>query len=437
MNRQRFRRRFFPRTSVRSRAPRSNTPTAGPQRSLRVLVAHPSADLYGADLQLLETVSALVRAGHHVHVVVATEGPLLRRITERLASAEVLGHPVLRRAHMSPLGLVHLAKEALSAIAPALRLIAREQPDVLLVNTVTVPLWLLLSRLTKTPALCHVHEADSGEPRIVRIALYGPLLAAQRVIANSQTTAESLFRTVPRLKSRTDVIHNGVSGPPRPTSPKLHRSGSYKLLFLGRLSPRKAPDVAVAALMLLRKRGLDVELEICGDVFPGYEWFEDELRTMVYEAGLAGSITWGGYTHPVWPALERCDALLAPSLSESFGNVVVEAQMAHRPVVAAAAGGHLETIDHRVTGLLVPPGNPEATADAVHLLLREPALAEALARAGERSAAARFSSRRYAQEVVRVVTQRAISPARTAGPEQTLRRTVHASRSARSSRHSG
>ena len=80
---------------------------------------------------------------------------------------------------------------------------------------------------------------------------------------------------------------------------------------------------------------------------------------------LAGRVRFSGYCSPIWPVLERADIVVAPSLQEPFGNVVVEAQLAGRPVVAAAAYGHLESITDVETGLLVPPGDAAALAEAV------------------------------------------------------------------------
>ena len=77
------------------------------------------------------------------------------------------------------------------------------------------------------------------------------------------------------------------------------------------------------------------------------------------------AVEFSGYCAPVWPVLQRADIVLAPSTQEPFGNVVVEAQMSSRPVVAAASRGHLASIVDDQTGLLIPAGDPGAMAEAV------------------------------------------------------------------------
>ena len=144
-------------------------------------------------------------------------------------------------------------------------------------------------------------------------------------------------------------------------------------------------------------------VELAGTAFAGYEWYEAELRETASAPELAGRVRFAGYCSPIWPVLERADIVVAPSLQEPFGNVVVEAQLAGRPVVAAAAYGHLETITDLETGLLVPPGDADALAEAVQRLITDPALAARLGERAQAEAVRRFSLPRYRREIAEVV----------------------------------
>ena len=165
--------------------------------------------------------------------------------------------------------------------------------------------------------------------------------------------------------------------------------------------------MALDAVAILRDRGVQVQLDICGTAFAGYEYYVDELRARSEEPDLAGSVRLLGYVSPIWSALADVDAMLAPSLREPFGNAVVEAQLAMRPVIASAALGHLETITDGVTGLLVPPNDPSALAAALSRLIADPTLASDLTVAGRQSALDNFSVDRYQSEVVRLVSETA------------------------------
>src|SRR3954451_3672532 len=153
---------------------------------LRVLVAHPSADLYGSDRVLLETVQALLERGDRVAVALPGPGPLVAELQRRGALVEYCPTPVLRRSLLSPAGLLRLSGESLRGLRAGLQVLRRYRPDALYVNTVTVPLWPLLGRLPRVPTVTHVHEAERHTSRQQQLALALPLLLADRIVANSR-----------------------------------------------------------------------------------------------------------------------------------------------------------------------------------------------------------------------------------------------------------
>lgn len=370
-----------------------------------VLVATPSLEAYGSDLQMLQSVAGLVAAGWRVVVAANAPGRLSSRLTDLGAELVELDFPVLRRASASGSGLVSLAASAARSLPRMVAAIRRIRPTALYVNTVTLPWWLLAGRIARVPTLCHVHEAESRDSRNVRRGLTLPLLLAPVVIVNSFATETTIVDVVPRLRPRLRRVPNGVEGPSiEPTATSAGRDPA-RLVVVGRLSPRKAPDVALEATAILRAAGHDVALDLCGTPVEGMEWFVTQLEERAERPDLNGAVNFAGYTSPIWPALERADVVLAPSLGESFGNAVVEGQLAQRPVVATALQGHLETITDGETGLLVPSEDPESMAAAVTRVLEDPDLAERLARQGRESAVANFSLQRYQTEVCDVLDQ--------------------------------
>ncbi|MDP3894945.1 glycosyltransferase family 4 protein [Nocardioides sp.] len=378
-----------------------------------VLMANPSADLYGADLQLLESVAALRDHGWRVVVVTPSTGPLLARLEALGAEVELLPFPVLRRADVSLSGVASLVTGTHDALARMRRLVRRIEPQVLYVNTITLPWWLLAGRTAGVPVVCHVHEAEARDHALVRRALAVPLTLADATIVNSRTTLQVTAAAAPYVRRRLRLVHNGVRGPG--TAPVARTpDGVFRLLVVGRLSPRKAPDVALGATALLRSAGRAAVLEVCGTPGPGHEAYADGLRRRAERPDLRGAVCFSGYQSPIWPALERSDVLVAPSLGESFGNAVVEAQLARRPVVATAVQGHLETVEHEVTGLLVPVRDPEAIAAAVTRLMDEPDLGRRLASSGMSLAEARFGIARYGAEVAAVLDELTASTATAA-----------------------
>ena len=210
------------------------------------------------------------------------------------------------------------------------------------------------------PVLAHVHEAEDTQHLVIRAGLNAPLLAATQIVANSGAARRVLLDAQPLLASRTRVIHNGVAGPRSPLAPLRTRGAAepFRVAMVGRLSPRKGTMVALEAVARLRAGGADARLDVCGSVFPGYEWFEAELRERAGRADLAGAVAFHGYVSPTRPLLEAADVVLVPSFGESFGNVAVEGMLAGRPVVACDGLGLGEVLSGAPrTGRLVPPGD--------------------------------------------------------------------------------
>ena len=129
---------------------------------------------------------------------------------------------------------------------------------------------------------------------------------------------------------------------------------------------------------------------MAGSVFPGYEWYEAELRERAGRADLEGHVELLGYVHPTWPVLEEADVVMVPSRVEPFGNTAVEAMHAARPLVASRVQGLAEVVTDSVTGLLVPADDAQARRfvhrrrellpDLLHLMLADREAARGLGR---------------------------------------------------------
>lgn len=341
-------------------------------RAAAVLVAHPGAELYGSDRVMLETVLGLRAVGRRVVVTVPVDGPLLDELTAAGAEVVRVRTAVVRKSALRPAGFVRFAADALVGAVQGWSLLRRVRPDVVYVSTVTVPLWALLARLRRLPVLWHVHEAEGSQPALVRRLLTAPLALATRVVANSHYSVGVLARTAPRAAARTTVVLNAVPGPAEPAPARAELEGPLRLLYIGRLSQRKGVDVALEALGELRAAGDDVRLDLLGAVFPGYEWFEQQLRDRAAELGVTDAVRFLGFHPSIWPFLEEADAVVVPSVvDEPFGNTAVEAVLAARPLVVSATSGLLEAADGYVSAQQVPPGDARALADAVRTVGKE------------------------------------------------------------------
>ena len=384
---------------------------------LRVLVAHPGAELYGSDRVVLESVRALAAAGCAVTAALPGHGPLVAHLERAGARVVRCPSPVLRRAVARPRGALAFVAATVRAVPAGLALLRSTRADVVLVNTVTLPLWLLLARAARRPAVCHVHEAEGSAHPLVRRALAAPVRLATAVLVNSVFARDVLLAAAPALAGRTAVLANPVPGPPAPASgppapdlpavPAAAREvpdAPVRLVCVGRLSPRKGSEVALEALALLVARGLDARLDLVGDVFEGYAWFAERLRRRAADPDLAGRVTFHGAVQDVWSPLAAADVALVPSTGdEPFGNTAVEAVLAARPLVVSDTTGLREAAAGFACAVAVAPGDAGALADGVQAVLAGWPARRAAALADARAAARRHDPRRYAERLVATV----------------------------------
>ena len=384
--------------------------SAGPARRHRkplVLVAHPVADLYGSDRMLLESIRGLYEAGARVVLTIPAPGPLVARARACGAEIRYCPTPVLRRALLSPRAAVQACRQLPGQVTAMLRLLRELRPQAVYISTLTVPLWTVFARLAGSRVVAHVHEAEESAPLPLRAALALPLAAAHEVLVNSRFSREVLHRSLPALPGATasaQVVLNAVPGPPIVAAPRSMLDGALRLLYVGRLSHRKGVDVAVRAVALLRKGGVETELDVVGAVFGGDESYERGLRRLIRTLGVGDAVRLHGFQPEIWPFLAVADVCLVPSRrEESFGNVAVESVLAARPAVASDTSGLREAAGVYSSVRLVPPGDAAAVADAVGHIAADWVHCRKLAVENAARAARRHLPARYRRRIAAVL----------------------------------
>ncbi len=218
--------------------------------------------------------------------------------------------------------------------------------------------------------------------------------------------ALSFLRRHIRPEAKARVVPNGVDVEPFRHAAPADLPPGRRMLFVGRLEPRKGFEVAVQAFGLLAPEFPELRLIVAGD---GPE--RGAVSRLPPDVGqrvtMAGSVP---HSH-LPPYHAASEVFVAPSSGrESFGIVLVEAMASGVPVVASNIAGYREVVRDGVDGLLVPPNDPDSLAQAVRKVLSDGALAQRLQAAGQARA------ERFRWEVVTVEIEAAYHDAlRSAG----------------------
>jgi glycosyltransferase involved in cell wall biosynthesis len=198
------------------------------------------------------------------------------------------------------------------------------------------------------------------------------------------------------LPERLKVLHSGIDMsriPDQDDGRDARRrfgipADALVLGTVANLFARKGYDVMLRALPTIVASTPKVRYLIVGS---GDAPYEKHLRALVENLGLERHVHFAGFQASVYPCLAAMDIYVHPALMEGFGIAVLEAMAMRKPVVATTAGGLPEVAQDGETGILVPPGDPDALAQAVIRLLRDPVHRRKLGEAGRDRVAVLFT----------------------------------------------
>jgi sugar transferase (PEP-CTERM/EpsH1 system associated) len=277
------------------------------------------------------------------------------------------------------------------------RLFRSQRPDIVHTHAWgTLVEGLIAARLARVPIVVH-GEHGTLQQRPYQLAIQRWAWGrADQVLSVSYRLAERMAAVTAFPVSRLRTIQNGVD-----TSRfgRVDRLEARRRLALpleavivgtaGRLVPVKDHANFIDALARLRTRQEGLMAVISGD-----GPLRAELEARAAERQLTGRVTFLGHRSDIEDVFAALDVFVLPSRSEGMSNTILEAMASGRPVVATHVGGADELVEHGRTGLLVPPADSEALAEALAALTTEPGLRARMADAARLKAERAFSLRR-------------------------------------------
>lgn len=291
------------------------------------------------------------------------------------------------------------------------RVVKLLKPDLVYLNSLRSIIFASLPlKLLCKPIIWHEHNI---QPSFIRKTLLN-LLAAwlpTKIIAVSWAVANSYWGIIRKRKIK--VIHNALD-----VSSQFHKvvPGSIRIEFNipdknsivtlpSVLRPWKGHEYFIRAAQLVKKKFPDCKFLIFGDELikreKGYKLWLIELSKSL---GLVDDIVFTGFQSNVPHILLQSDVVVSSSiLPDPFPTIILEAMAAAKPVVATNIGGVSEIVVDGETGLLVPPKDYKAMADAILRLLIDKEYAYNLGKAGFTRLTEIFTIDKFNQEISSVL----------------------------------
>jgi len=273
-----------------------------------------------------------------------------------------------------------------------------------------------MARLLGRPVILHLQTSKHDEPATVRaqgaVAWWAFRSVDKYLSVSPGLTARYLEAGLPPGRIRD--IPNGVDTVRfSPASPDQRRELRRRLrlpddrpivLFVGVMMPDKQPHVLLDAwLDMRRSTGIASTLVFVGATDPGLYELGDRLgahlRTVAAASGFGADVHFVSPTAAIEDYFRAADVFAMPSVREGLPIVLLEAMACGLPVVASCLPGSTDTmIESGVSGLLLPPGDPVAWADALATMLRDPVKAASMGAAARRTVEDRYTIEAVAEQ---------------------------------------
>ncbi|OMH25666.1 glycosyltransferase family 4 protein [Motiliproteus sp. MSK22-1] len=253
----------------------------------------------------------------------------------------------------------------------------------------------LAGRICGVKTIGTFHRSDMAryEPSTVNSLIK---LSLSHFVSVSNDRMRLLREKLKVSTNNSSVVHGGtrIDQPPTLSSIEKQRKrldidpSKLMIFSLGHLGEIKGHQFTLEALAMLLPDHPELVLYIAGDGSPAER---KNLEEMASRLNLSKQVNFLGQIDnaPEW--MEAADIFVQPSLEEAFGLVFIEAGAMAKPVVATQVGGIVDIIDNGKTGILIPPSNAEALANALRELIASPNLRKQMGNEGYERVSKKFS----------------------------------------------
>ncbi len=372
----------------------------------KILYLQATSEIGGSDVSLLRIVEGLDKSRFHPVVALPSDGPFVEKLRQQGCDVFIVDEMIKLTTRKGYSYWLRYLANYPKAVWKICGLIKRERIDVVHTNVLHNLYGFLAAKLAGVPHVWHAREIVV-EPRFMRgLETWLARRCSTRIVVMSDAIAEMFAGADGGLPPHLVKLYDGVDldlfHPRRRPGSRIRRElgigkGVPLIGNVNRLDPRKGIGLFLEAAASILREMTQARFLVCGGEIAGHEGYERILRQKAEALGIADAVFFTGWRYryrdipEVYGALDV--SVQCPVHPEAYGLANIEAMAAGVPVVAAAEGGPAELCADGETAILVPPGRPDAVAEAVLSLLRDPERRAVMGAAGRRRAEKLFDRR--------------------------------------------
>lgn len=288
------------------------------------------------------------------------------------------------------------------------KLIKSERPDVLFAHGFNGAIMMALLRFLKNvhvPIVCTYHgpyHAPSKAKKLIEPIYNGLSILIYKHLAKHTICVENFSRHYLNSKGVKHVmtVHNGIPDTDvKVISNRPGESEYIKLVTASRITEVKGLTYLLQALSILKERNIKFQYDMIGE-----GPLLDSLRNEAKSLGLDETdIRFQGFKTNIAEWMRQCDIFVLPSLFEYHSIAILEAMRSACAIIATDVGGNCESLTDKEEGIIVPPKNPMALANAIQYLAEHPELRARLSSNARHRFEEEFTERAMKRGIIKVL----------------------------------
>ncbi|MDU1509620.1 MAG: glycosyltransferase family 4 protein [Clostridium butyricum] len=370
----------------------------------KILYLHAGAELYGADIVLLELLKNIDKKKFEPLVILPCEGPLVEKLKENNIKVKVIEYPILRRKYFTPFGILNYIRDYFKYSKEIKKIVEKNNIDIVHTNTAAVLEGVYVKQKIKTiKHIWHIHEIIVKPPIIHKFLSFIISRFSDEVVVVSNAVKKHLMDTG-YFKKEIKVIYNGVDNKifnPNNNTEYIRKEfnipkDSIVVGMIGRINAWKGQKDFLLAMDKVLKKNNNVYAMMVGGVFEGEEWRKKELEEQIKNMENKDRIVFSDYRKDTPNIHCLYDIFVLPSTNpDPLPTVVLEAMASGKPVVGYRHGGVCEMVSDKINGLLVENNNYNYLATNIEELINNKEMIEKMSLESLERQKKFFSTRSY------------------------------------------